>query len=343
MKKFNYRTSFTFEGKRYYVYADTEQELIAKVALKRKDLEENRVAIDSSMTVQEWAEIAIPTYKTKQSEITRQKYLQRVRHNVLEHIGSMKLKDVKPIMLQRTLNYTQGCSQRHINEVAQIIKFLFSTAYDNGMLRDDPSRSIITPSGTRSEGRPASEQELKAFLKVAEHDPRFILFELILYCGCRPSEAMEAKGSDISMMEGEPVLHIRATKNRYSDRIVPVPQKLYERVKDMDGYIANRSGKKHSRTSYDRLTHSLKRAMNIEMGARTYRNKVIEPVLADDFVPYCFRHTYCTNLAKSGVDVRIAQKLMGHADIQTTVNIYTHIDNSYALSAARSLSPTYRE
>ena len=343
MKIFNVKRSFTFEGKRYFVYADTEEEAAVKMALKKRDLEEGRVVIQSSMTVRQWADEAIPTYKTKQSAITREKYMRRVNHNVLEHIGSMKIKDVKPIVLQKTLNLCQGCSQRHINEVAQIIKFLFQTAYDNGMLRENPATGLVVPSGARSEGRAATEHEVNALLKVAEHDKRFILFELIYYCGCRPSEAMEVKGSDFSILEGEPVLHIRATKNRYSDRLVPVPQMLYERVKDIDGYVANRNGKKHSRTSYARVTKSLYRAMNIEMGAKTYRNKVIEPVLAEDFVPYCLRHSFCTNLAKSGVDVRVAQKLMGHSDIQTTVNIYTHIDDSYAISAARSLKPTTGE
>ena len=342
MKKFNIRRTFTFEGKRYCVYADNEQQAIEKMALKKRDLMEGRVITDSSMTVREWAEIAIPTYKTKQSDITRKKYMQRVNHNVLEHIGSMKLKTVKPIMLQQVLNQCQGCSQRHINEVAQIIKFLFSKAWENGMLREDPSRGIVAPSGARSEGRAATEQEVKALLACAERDKRFIPFELMYYCGCRPSEALEAKGSDLSLLEGEPVLHIRATKNRFSDRVVPVPQELYNRIKDIDGYIANRNGRKHSRTSYARITKSLYRAMNIEMGAKTYRNKVVEPVLAEDFVPYCLRHTFCTNLAKSGVDVRIAQKLMGHSDIQTTVNIYTHIDDSYAVEAARALKVTHR-
>jgi site-specific recombinase XerD len=44
-----------------------------------------------------------------------------------------------------------------------------------------------------------------------------------------------------------------------------------------------------------------------------------------DIVPYCLRHEYCTELARRGVDIRIAQKLMGHADVHMTANIYTNL------------------
>ena len=79
--------------------------------------------------------------------------------------------------------------------------------------------------------------------------------------------------------------------------------------------------------------------MNISMGCEVYRNELIPPYpLADDFVPYCLRHTYCTDLQKKGVDIRVAQYLMGHADIQMTANIYTHIDDSTVLDVAEKLN-----
>lgn len=93
------------------------------------------------------------------------------------------------------------------------------------------------------------------------------------------------------------------------------------------------------KTSYKRAWKSLRRAMNIEMGCRVYRNQLISPLpLAEDLVPYCFRHTYCTNLQKHGIDIRIAQYLMGHADIKMTANIYTHNDKTSAIEAAKKMN-----
>ena len=41
--------------------------------------------------------------------------------------------------------------------------------------------------------------------------------------------------------------------------------------------------------------------------------------------PHVCRHTYCSNMAKSGMDPKTLQYLMGHSDISVTMNVYTHI------------------
>ena len=46
--------------------------------------------------------------------------------------------------------------------------------------------------------------------------------------------------------------------------------------------------------------------------------------IAPDLCLYCLRHTYCTDLQRSGVPINVAKALMGHANISTTANIYSH-------------------
>ena len=41
--------------------------------------------------------------------------------------------------------------------------------------------------------------------------------------------------------------------------------------------------------------------------------------------PHVCRHTFCTNMAKSGISVKTLQYLMGHSDISITMNVYTHL------------------
>ena len=64
------------------------------------------------------------------------------------------------------------------------------------------------------------------------------------------------------------------------------------------------------------------------MGAKLERNKIVESVVAKDLTPYCLRHTFCTDLQKASVPINVAKELMGHSDIQTTANIYTHKDQT---------------
>ena len=41
--------------------------------------------------------------------------------------------------------------------------------------------------------------------------------------------------------------------------------------------------------------------------------------------PHVCRHTFCSNMAKSGMNPKTLQYLMGHSDIGVTLNTYTHI------------------
>ena len=42
--------------------------------------------------------------------------------------------------------------------------------------------------------------------------------------------------------------------------------------------------------------------------------------------PHVARHTFCSNMAKSGMNPKTLQKIMGHSDIGVTLNVYTHVD-----------------
>jgi len=44
------------------------------------------------------------------------------------------------------------------------------------------------------------------------------------------------------------------------------------------------------------------------------------------FIPHVCRHTYCSNQAKSGMNPKTLQYLMGHSDIGVTMNTCTHLD-----------------
>ena len=88
----NYITkTFTFEGKRYYVRGKTEREALLKLANKQRDLEEGKVAVSGYMTVSSWAYKAVETYKTNQKDITREKYIQRMKKCILDEIGDMPM------------------------------------------------------------------------------------------------------------------------------------------------------------------------------------------------------------------------------------------------------------
>lgn len=341
-KSYEYRKTVTIDGTRYDFRADSEEELYTKIVNKRRDIQEGKVLVTGSMTVRQWVKICLETYKSNVKPETLDAMTYRINRHIVSVIGDYQLRAVKPIQCQAIINAQAGMSYAHVRSLMQELKFIFAKAKENLLIASNPAENLVRPSCVKGSRRAITDHERKHLLAVADQDPAYNLFLLMLYCGCRPGEAINCQGNDIRIVQGRRLLHIRGTKTANSDRLVPLPEELYARIKGagpFDPLCPNESGRRHSVSSYKRLTERLRRDMNISMGARLYRSQLVPPLpLAEDFVPYDLRHTYCTDLQRAGVDIRTAQKLMGHADIQITANIYTHVDTDQIVAAADLLS-----
>lgn len=346
MKKYKYEHSFWVDGKRYTVRADTKKDLIAREVIKRQQIEAGTLSTGRDITVDEWIGHCFETYKPRASEETVSNELYRVKKHISPAIGHLPMRRVTNSKLQQILNDQAGMSYSHVRSLRQEIEFIFSTALRDNKITKNPAEGLIMPNFVKGQRRAITAVEREHLLKVCNKDEHFVLFLLMLYTGCRPGEAVECMRSDIVDVDGVHRLHIRGTKTENADRVVPMPDHLFAHFEDLPAdapLCVNAAGRKHSESSYKRLTDRLRRELNISMGVKTYRNKLVPPLLlADDFVPYLLRHTYCTDLAHARVDIRIAQRLMGHSDIMITANIYTHAgDDLEELSETAALLDAY--
>ena len=339
MAEYKYRKRFAYHGKTYNVYANTQMELGMRYAEKLAQLANDPTVLDEHTTMAMWADRCISAYKMNMSEGSRKKFRYHVRSTILKYLGGRRLVDITPMDVQDTLNQQAGRSRSQINTTYQALKFLFRHALDNHLVKEDPTSGLVKPSGSRGTHRALTPHEREIITKVARTDRRYYAYLLMLQCGCRPSEAFECMGRDIILMEDYYMLHIRGTKTENADRYVPIPEDLLSLIIDTPKFDYIAQNREHNKiTNQKRLWNSFSRQLNIEMGCRLYRNRLVPPYpLAADLVPYCFRDEFCTDLARRGIDIRIAQKMMGHASIKTTGNIYTHVDNSLLMTAASML------
>lgn len=341
-KKYKVTKAFTHDGKRYYIHADTEKEAIMKMANKLRDLEEGKVTINSSMTVKDWTNTCIESYKTNLKPISLTNYKSKAKKWLIDEIGTLKIRDVKPLHCQAILNKMDGMATDTIRKVSQIMNFVFSKAVQNKLILENPAEHLTLPIGTKSTRRAITLKERTHIMKVAEKEPRYAYFLTMLFCGCRPSEAAELQGMDVQAIDGKNILHIRGTKTQNADRYVPIPDELMRYLPKKEPFerlFVSWEGKPLTVQNRNHLWNHFWRDLNISMGCKVYRNQIMEPYpVADDLVPYCLRHTYCTDLQKKGIDIRTAQYLMGHADIKMTANIYTHTDTETVLEVADVLN-----
>ena len=96
--KYKYRTSFTYNGKRYEVYANSAEELYTKKALRKKELQDNIIIYDNRISVDIWAEKAFDTYKHDSSGLEDTKA--RYRKYVSPYIGIKPIGSIKSVECQ---------------------------------------------------------------------------------------------------------------------------------------------------------------------------------------------------------------------------------------------------
>lgn len=324
------KKTFRYDGTVYSVYGFSEKELIKKQTEKIEALKRGEIIVESNMTVRAWSEEFIKSYKqNSMKDYVLDNYEYQMKHYILEEIGDLKIKNVKPLHCQNVLNALDGKSQSLIHKVHVQMNEMFTKAVENRMIKENPSKNITPPKGEKGKRRALTAKEEQAFLASAKKHDHGLLFMFMWGCGCRPSEAENICGRDIQEINGRLFLHIRGTKTKSADRYVPIPPEVAEMLPENPEpflpLVRTKQGNAISSRRQRGAWKHMEYLMNIELGCKTYRNKLVPPYpLADDLCSYCLRHTYCTNLQRRGVDIRTAQKLMGHSDIRMTANIYSH-------------------
>ncbi|MCB6992394.1 site-specific integrase [bacterium 210820-DFI.6.37] len=339
------RGAITYEGRRYYVSGKDAKEVAANKALKLKELEAGK-KIESSMLVRDWAKEWLMTYKAGScNDKTFKDYEHRLDAFILPEIGHIRLKDVKPVHLQRIMQKVSRMSQSRIDKIYQCLGQVFLVAENNDLIAKSPARAITKPKGTSGTHRAITDQERQVILKVAETHKHGLWVKLMLYCGLRTGETAQVK---ICHFDHEKkLLYIDGTKNKNAKRYVPVPDEILEAVKatkkgPFEYLFTNETGRPIQPHNRGRMWQSFKKAMHIEMGGKLFRDAILPPCLvADDLVPYCLRHTFCTDLQDAGVSINVAKELMGHSDISLTSKIYTHYTEA-SLNNAAALLQQYR-
>ena len=252
----------------------------------------------------------------------------------------MKLRDVRDVHLQRILNDQEGKSASHVKKLRMVMQEMFKRARQSRLITYDPAELLELPSVSEGKRRSITPAERTAILDVAERHHSGLWVLTLLYTGMRPGETAALMWSNVDFANNEIHVHaakksgaktIKAPKTAAGVRDIPIHAALLPKLRAAQGMpftpvFPTHAGNQQNENSLRRMWKSFLRDLDIYMGAEVYRNQIVKSVVAPDLTPYCLRHTFCTDLQRAGVPINIAKELMGHADIQTTANIYTHRD-----------------
>ena len=317
----------------------------------RRDLDKNITPFGGNFTVLELVEKYI-SQKIGVRHNTRANYNFVVNIIKKEDFGKKRIDKIKPSDAKQWLIKMQQVDRRGystIHAIRGIVRPAFQMAVDDDLLIKNPfdfqlSTVIVNDSITRNAITQKQETDFLEFVKNDEHfckyyDGIFILFKT----GLRISEFVGLTKRNLDFENNRIIVDhqlqrtrdmqyvIENTKTESGERMVPMTpevkecfQRILKNRKNpkiepiVDGYSGFLFLDKNDRPMV---------ALHWEKYFQRIRQKYnkIYKVQMPKITPHVCRHTFCSNMAKYGMNPKILQYIMGHSEIGVTLNTYTHL------------------
>ena len=356
------------DGKHVYksVYGKNQKEADQKAAELKVSLKKGIDVSASSDSFKVWAEYWLVS---KRSEVTFERYstLQSRGAIWIDALGNLSITQIKQFQIQTILftiaaknPYTgKPMSKKTIRGYMQVVKAIFDFARENRVIEYNPALNLKLPqTATEPVKRRSLTKEERKRIMEFEHRAKPSAM-LMMMSGLRRGEATALQWNDIDFENNTisvtksysfKTKEFKSPKNGKA-RIVSVPQKLINYLATLRRVspfvLTNARGQMMTDDSWKRLYQSYMLDLNIQYGfggsINKYANNVNVPMVIKTFTPHELRHTFCTTMFEAGVDALTAQEQMGHADIQTTLSIYTHLSAQHKVMQVNKLNAFYDE
>lgn len=268
-----------------------------------------------------------------------------------EDFGYRQIRDIKVSDVQKWIMklHSDGKGYSTITSVRGVVKPAFQMAYNEDIIRRNPldfKLADVVPNDSRKRIAMTDEQQ-KIWMDFIREDKTYCKyydeFIVLLGTGMRVSEFCGLTKSDLDfenrriridhqlVRERGGKYYVEKTKTECGIRFIPMTDDVYQSLKNI---LANRRKMKteiivdgySGFILIDKDCHP-KVALHIENEMRwamkKYKKLHPEQPLPH-ITPHVFRHTFCTNMANKGMDIKTLQYLMGHSDVGVTLNVYTH-------------------
>ena len=283
---------------------------------------------------QHWTEIRQGSWRSYNAPLRR----------IVERFGASRMDSITPKHVQTFLNqlgkdYSAKTVSQHKNIISMIYRFAI---VEKDLDLTNPAEHVTVPAGLRKTTRTALTPEQKRIIADPENSRSFVLPFLIYWTGCRCGEALALQLQDVDFKEktiaitksvahngNQPTIGAPKTKNAY--RFIPLLPPLEKRLREA----------KMKPTDYictGEETTLTKSALDKRWKKWCAEHGLTDPAGKPAVDRHTIRHQYATTLYEAGIEAKSAQHLLGHADIKTTMEIYTHISRNQFQKDAEKLA-----
>ena len=321
-----------------YVYGKTENELEKKKRRIREELLVNGPQNHDLISVKDYTKRWLARKEKTISDNTYASYNYSC-DKIIDALGSRPMIAIKRIDLQDLID-DYADKPRTAQTLKMTLNQIFESAIADEIIDKNPCKTLQLPKYKANEKRPLNEIEKKALFSADFSDEDRLFVMILYYTGLRRGEAL-ALSRDCVDLENRRLTvrksvayhsntpYLKEPKSAKSARTVPIPDPLYNLLKDYeyDEYLFTRNGRLVTQSAYVKMWKRILRKMNDAL-LDPEKPKQEQEDQITDLTAHTFRHNYATVLFNSEVSVKEAQHLLGHSTINVTMDIYTHLEEA---------------
>lgn len=345
------------EGKRKYktVYGNTQKEADEKALRIKLALKKGIDVTAERDTFRDWAERWIALKRCSPGRLK----ICRYEINKLSAISDIPIGKVRPSEIQAIIQEYAKCNpqtgepsaKKTLLDLRNAVHQIFDLALKNRVIDWNPVDAVEVPSDAPQEEREPMPVRVVALIEEVSHRMQTAAM-IMLHAGLRRGELLALEwgsidfengciniSQSVEMYSGKPTIKAGG-KTQCARRTVYIPDKLIDYLlplakthvvplRGSDLVFPALNGGPMGNASWGRLWKSYMVALSEAAGEAIH------------FTAHQLRHTFATSLYLAGIDIKTAQDQLGHAEAETTMNIYTHLDRQYKRRSMHKLNDFY--
>ena len=319
---------------------------------------------EDKLTVSDWFYSWLFDYRKQDLKPKSFQRYHGIYKNYIENtdFGNIKLNDLRTTHLQRHYKklLDNGVTPTTIRQINTNLKTCLNEAERQGYIQKNWCKLVTLPKKEdNKEVKVLTKQEQEKFLEAIKGHELELLYIVALGTGLRIGEILGLKWSDIDFKNNE--LHVNRSlqkaaiyeddkivryevqettpKTKNSLRTIPVPQNIIKKL------IAHKKEQNELilllQEEYDNKNYvfcnKLGKPIEDKRPGRNLKT-ILTSISIEPIKFHALRHTYATRLFEAGIPPKTVQHLMGHSDIETTMNIYTHVMKEQKLEAIEKIN-----
>lgn len=235
------------------------------------------------------------------------------------------------------LDYSQSC----INKMYQLLGAVFIKAVNRKIIEDNPLREIKRPKSNKKTipVRALTVEEQKRLLNVLKNeDVRYSdIMLLSMFTGMRIGECCALMVEDIDLNEKTITVSKTVARGKYGRNVLnetktSAGMRKLHLSDDIFEFLKSCIGSKETGLLFLSSNQNLvtTNQVNYSYAAALKAYDIVDTSVYGRVDLHSLRHTYATRCIESGMPAKVLQKLLGHTDINITLNTYCSVFEKYS-------------